>query len=446
MHRSLEAITQWLKRVITQPREELDRYQKAVRFAYDLSRFGARQLNHDRADQMAAALSFRTLFGLLPVLVVATVLVKALGLEEHYLEPLGRLFQFWGLDSVRIIPPGAAADAAEATISLSTWLSDRVREAEQVNIAAIGWMGVAITLYAAIGLMVTIENCFNHIYHAPEGRPWTSRVPVYWFVLTLSPLLIVLSTYVDGRFQELMSGLAARGWLSTTVGVLWSVFAIWLVMLAVYALFPNTRVHLRPAMAGALVAAVLLEFGKRTMGLYLQNALSISQLYGSLGLIPLFMFWVYLMWLAVLFGLEVSAILQHLRGRRLAELQERRSDPALVEPAMVTLIMKQIAQGFAAGRATTLEQVAETTQLPPPIVERILDRLAVAGWLHRLSEPEESVTLSRPPETIPVRRLLDVGFALVERDTRDDGDARLLDELRAAQQQAAGDAHLGSLL
>jgi uncharacterized BrkB/YihY/UPF0761 family membrane protein len=81
LRQTLEAVVQWLKRVVTQPREELDRWQRAVRFTYDLGRFGAKQLRHDRAQQMAAALTFRTLFGLLPVLVVGTVLVKALGMH-----------------------------------------------------------------------------------------------------------------------------------------------------------------------------------------------------------------------------------------------------------------------------------------------------------------------------------------------------------------------------
>ncbi len=154
---------------------------------------------------MAAALAFRTLFGLLPVLVVATVLVKALGMQQHYLGPLDKLFEFWGLDQVKIVPP--AEIGLTASVTLSVWLQDRVLEAEQVSFAAIGWVGVAITIYAAISLMVTIENCFNIIYRAAQGRPWTSRVPVYWFLLTLSPLLIVAGNQIDTRFQELLTGL-----------------------------------------------------------------------------------------------------------------------------------------------------------------------------------------------------------------------------------------------
>lgn len=357
----------------TRSEQQDEGWRQATANLTELGRFGVLQIRHDRATQMAAALAFRTLFGLLPVLVVATVLVKALGMEEYYLEPLGRLFSFCGLDHVRIIPPSGSG--LTSTITLNTWMQDRVRDAKQVNVAAIGWVGVAITIYAAISLMVTIENCFNLIYRVPHGRAWTNRVPIYWFVLTLSPLLLIFSTFVDSRFQDLMSRFSLQGPLSTLIGALWTLFAMWLLMFSTYMLFPNTRVRARPAMAGALVSATLLEIGKRTMGIYLQNAMSISQLYGSLGLIPLFMFWIYLMWLAALFGLEVSAVLQrHARGWPFGHSgdQELPGDSDLV-----TLIVRQLGDTFNLPK-----------QMPPA-------SSAQCSESHRVHEL---------PHTIPLRR------------------------------------------
>ncbi len=443
MSNLLDTISQWLKRVVTQPSSELDRWQKAARFAYDLGRFGARQLKHDRAEQMAAALAFRTLFGLLPVLVVATVLVKALGMADSYLEPLGKLFEFWGMDQVNIVAP---AGASGESISLSLWLQDRVREAEQVNFAAIGWVGVGVTLYAAISLMVTIENSFNIIYRASRGRRWTSRVPMYWFALTISPLILILSGYVDNRVQAFMTGLDSYYWLSTVFGVLWSVAAIWILMFAVYALFPSAEVRLRPAIIGALVAAILLEIGKRTMGMYLQNAISLSQLYGSLGLIPLFMFWVYLMWLAVLFGLQVSATLQHLRGRQLAEFEKGQSETAIVDPSVAIVMMQQIARRFAGGKPTEIPDAARAAGVPEMIAEQISASLVHAGLLHRLAEPESALTLSRPPEEIRIDELLAVGQRMTGQDVDHEATSRLLEILQRAQREASGETTLAALV
>jgi YihY family inner membrane protein len=317
------------------------RLRRGVPSALELCRLGREQLQHDRAFQMAAALAFRTLFGLLPVLVVATVLVKALGMEDYYLGPLGRLFAFCGLDHVRIVPP--ADSGLMGAMTLDVWMQERVRDAKQVNVAAIGWVGVTVTLYAAISLMVTIENCCNIIYRAPHGRAWTSRIPIYWFVLTLSPLVVIFSTYVDARFQQVMSRFQLQGGLTTTTGFAWTLFAIWLLMFTAYVLFPNTRVHPKPAMIGALVAAVILELGKRTMGAYVENALSLSQLYGSLGLVPLFMFWIYLMWVAVLFGLEVSSVLQqHVAGWQFTESAAQEGKLRALETDLAAMVLKRL--------------------------------------------------------------------------------------------------------
>jgi membrane protein len=444
MWKLLDTITQWLKRVLTQPLEELNRYQMAVRSAYDLGRFGARQLQQDRASEMAAALAFRTLFGLVPVLVVTTLLVKGFSAEEHFLGPLEGLLESWGLNKAQLVLP---AERGGTTQTLAVWLRENIRLAESVNLAAIGWVGLALTIYSAISLVVTVEDCFNTICRAPAGRPWTRRIPLYWFVLTISPLLLVGSAYIDSWFERQLIALQISPVLMTTFGVAWSVFSLWLLMLAVYMLFPNTAVNRRPAMVGALVAAILLEIGKRSLGLYFQKAVSLTQLYGSLGLIPLFMFWVYLMWLAVLFGLQVVATLQHLHGRRVAELQEqRRWVSALFDPAVVVTIMQQIAARFMKGQATGAEQIARTTGLAEPVVDRLLAGLVHAELLHPVADAESRFTLRRPPEEIPIDRILEVGFQSVQRDSGAVATGQVLETLRAAQKGAVAAVTLRTLL
>ena len=94
----------WVRRVITQPFDELDRWQRAVRFGYELGRVGARQLKHDRAQHMAGSLSFRTLFSLLPVLVVATLLVKGMIGMNQFMAMAEEMLASIGLDNIRVIP------------------------------------------------------------------------------------------------------------------------------------------------------------------------------------------------------------------------------------------------------------------------------------------------------------------------------------------------------
>ncbi|MEE9128602.1 MAG: YhjD/YihY/BrkB family envelope integrity protein, partial [Phycisphaerales bacterium] len=178
----IRLVVDWLRRVVTQPLDELNRWQKTVRFCYDLGRHGARQLREDRAPQMAGALAFRTLFSLLPVFVVGTIVIKAIGGFDQFMERIKDLFAALGLAEVKMASTGAGEPQ-----SLSDWLLGFVSQVKDLNLAAITWIGVAVLIYSAVSLMVTIENSFNSVYRAPGGRAWMRRFPIYFTVLVLGP-------------------------------------------------------------------------------------------------------------------------------------------------------------------------------------------------------------------------------------------------------------------
>lgn len=441
IERYVQVVLLWLKRVVTQPRSELDRWQRAARFTYDLTRFGARQMQHDRAPQMAAALSFHALFGLLPVLIVATILVRVIIGIDRFVELIEKFLVIAGLDKLSVV--GTETGAQSAT--LQHWLEELVKNAAGIGPEVVGWVGLVVILFAAISLMVTIENSFNTIYRAAEGRSWLRRVPLYWFILTISPVALWLTSYLDGLFNGWINPEDSGQWVFATGSFLWICLIEWLFMFAVYTLVPNANVAAKPAAIGAAVTVLLLEIGKKTMGVYLGNAFSISHLYGSLGLVPLFMFWVYLMWLGVLFGLQVSASLQMLRGRQLDEIERQRESIGLIDPAAVLTVMEIIATRFNDGRHTPARTIAEEASLPRNTVTQILDQLIEAGLLHRLDQNDQTVSLARPPETIPADQLIDIGFDMA--DSSGDGQrGSLLERLRDAQRSLAAQVTLASLV
>ena len=441
IRQQVNAIYNWLRRVITQPREELNRWQQAARFAYDLGRFGARQLRHDRAPQMAAALSFRALFGLVPVLVVATLLVRSVFGVDEFLKVVSEGLAWFGLDEVRI---RTSADGTGQSQNVADWICNLIAEAAGVRLAAIGWMGVAVLSYAAVSLLVTIENVFNIIYRVADGRPWTRRVPLYWFLLTVSPIAIGMGALLNNQFETWLMAIDAWPWALATTRVLWIGFCSWGVMLIVYMLMPNAEVRFGSAAIGALVSVILLWAGKGALAATLQNAFSISQLHGSLGLVPLFMFWTYLMALAVLFGLQVSAMLQMLRGRRLEEVEQRRELTSMIEPASVISVMEVIAKRFEKGKSTQPDQISDALVIPRSTIGVMLDRLVEHRLLHRLENDASAVTLTRPAEQITAAQLIDVGFAMTE--TSGAEHSSFFNRLRDVQREVAGKRTLATLL
>jgi len=437
----IQPVLNWFKQAITEPQHELGRWERAVRYAYDLGIHGWKALNRDNAPQMAAALSFRTLFALLPVVVVSAVLVKAVQGVEGFQRLVVNVVSAVGLDKFKI--SGTEDGSAQ---SLGTWAEEVVGQLSSINLSALGWIGVLVLVYSAISLMVTIENSFNSIYGAPEGRWWSRRVPIYWTVLTIGPAFIALTFWVDRQFAGFIDGVQTWGWLLTAVKYIWGLGVAWLLMFAVYKFLPNTKVNNKAALVGAFVSAVFLTAGRNVLGAYFEGAFSIQSLYGALGAIPIFMFWVYLMWLLILFGLEVSATIQALAGREFEELEEKRPQNGLVDPASVLNVMEVVTERFVNGLATETREIADQTLIPENMVCQMVDRLVKESVLHRVSgASEDAVTLAQPPDRISADRLIEIGYALVD-EAGVGRQSALLQRLREAQKSLAQQATLASLL
>lgn len=438
--RHVQTLMGWFTQTVNEPRGQLDRTEKMVRFGYDLCVHGARALRRDKAPQMAAALSYRTLFALLPVVVVSTLLVRAVRGTDGFRDLVQQILLAVGAYEINF---GADTDGNVQT--LGEWLDGIISQAAGLNLAAIGWIGLAIVAYSAIGLLVTIENSFNAIYGAPSGRSWTRRIPTYWLLLTLSPVMIGITLYLDSRFARIINNMNGWSWLLSFAKVAWSFIVVWLLMFVIYRLVPNTKVVTRAAMSGGFVAAALLILGKGGISAYFTHAVSFQSLYGQLGLIPVFMFWMYIMWLVILFGLEVSATIQTLQGRTLEELESKRPQTGLVDPTALVSVMEIATQRFIQGQSVTIRELADETGTPETLVAKIIDRLVQHGFVHRVDGPEEAVALARVPDQISADRLIEIGYELVD-DGRAGHLSGFVQRLREAQRSLAAQTTLASLL
>lgn len=397
-----------------------------------VAKFCVAHLAEARAAQMAAALSFRMLFGILPVLVVGTLVVKSV-MGEEFPSFVTRMIEAVGMDEVSLVRPNVD-DGGTTTVPLGTWVNEMVAYAASLNLAAIGWIGVGTVAFSAIWLLVAIEESFNIVCRAPRGRSWLRRVLVYWFLLTFGPLMLGAIPWALHEAKQFMSQRGVPEGALEGSSIFLAFLVLWATVFVAYLIVPHTRMRLRPTLLGSLVAALLLEIGRRSLGAYMANAFSVSRLYGSLGLIPLFMFWVYVMWLVVLFGLQISALLQALEARGKVRAVAALGRTSL-EPALAAAVMEQIVLGFASGRHATLESLAEACGIDLPAAQRIVDAL-VQSKLAIQPTPEGPVLPARDPSAIRADEPLEAGFVLAD-DGRHGASRGVLRTLREAQRRAA---------
>jgi membrane protein len=394
--------------------------------AAEMATFCLRHLREDRAGQIAATLAFRTLFGLVPVLVVVTLAAKAM-LGATFRDRMLELFRGLGMQNVTMSVPATNGGSAPTNVSLDQWIQQLITFASDINVAALGWTGFVLVAFSAIWVLITIEEAFNTIFRCEYGRSWVRRMLVYWFVLTVGPLVLGLAPVLLAKASALMDALAIWAWLGGALRLLLSLTIFWVGLFVAYVTIPAARVAWKPAMLGALVSAVLMQIGKSTFGLYLSNAFGVSALYGSLGLVPLFMFWVYLMWLVILFGAELAALMQAIRGRN------REGEAAHVaSPEAMLIAMRAVAERFTRGESLPLGELAGLAKLPTLVAAAMIDRLEDLGYVRRLADGG-AVMLAKPAESIELAQILDAAWAATDGGQEPD---LLTRRLRTAQRDA----------
>jgi len=481
-----------LKRLIEQPNTELNRWQRVLRYSIELARHCAQELGRDRATQMAAALTYRTLFSLVPVFIVALLMFRAFGGFEQVSDNFNsqQVFTYLGFDTItydategktigntpgqdRPAPDdgatlndpqpqtGGDADASDSQQEARARAQAELRaQADAIilqlsekisglSFASIGVVGVVLLVWAALALIITVERCFNTIYNCPQGRSWRLRVPIYWAVLTLGPVLLAGGAYAAEKLIGMTTGVPLLGALANFAGGFTSLATTWALLFLMYTLIPTTVVHKRPAAIGALVAALLWELGKIGFRLYVTKTLPFSALYGSLGLVPLFLLWVYLTWLMILFGLELTYTLQMMKGMRFRSLAQ--SGQMFFDQRAVIALMAAIGDAFARGDSLKEQRAAERLGMPIAAVNQVAQSLEKAGLIHRVGgeDDDPGYALSRPASSIHVRDILDLADGLTlnvsSESVATEKATQTLDRIRAAEREAAGEVTLADL-
>ncbi len=440
-----QSIASRVRAWIESPEAELSRWQRIAAATTALTVHCAWQLRRDRAPQMAAALAYRTLFGLIPTIVLSLIVLRFF-YADSIQEPLRRVIEYVGLADVAV-PANADAEATGAGEQrLGQWIEMLVQRVSEINFAAIGAVGIAVLLYAALSLMAQVEQAFNVIYKAGSKRKLMTRVTQYWTLLTLAPLAIIASFWINDRFSTLVQDIGGSA-LVSAFGIVAAFAVSWLILLLAFSLTPNARVQWHAALIGSFVAAVLWELGKWGFSLYVEFSTGYARFYGSLGLIPIFMLWVYMTWLIVLFGLELSYAVQTLeRGIESFRASKQSAASEDADPMRALSMLATVGDAFQRGASVTSSDVAAAVGVSGAEADRGLRRLREESLVHQLEAPDGEParwSLSRSPQDIQLRPVAD---ALLESSGEAAVNAQAVASLRQSFLDGLGDRTLDTIL
>ncbi|HJN80772.1 MAG TPA: YhjD/YihY/BrkB family envelope integrity protein, partial [Phycisphaerales bacterium] len=176
------------------------------------------------------------------------------------------------------------------------------------------WIGIVVLLWAVYRLFDEIEASLSMIGSGVRRRKVWIRMTVSLLLLVVGP---ALATWGVTLLNDLTTNLQASGIavLADVGRIVLSLLLVWMFVTLAYRFIPAGRLSWRSAAAGAFFAATALMLGEWVLERFAVSAVRTSPIGGSLGLVPLLMLWLYVMWMCVLYGMEVAVILSRATRR-----------------------------------------------------------------------------------------------------------------------------------
>jgi membrane protein len=400
-----------------------------------------RQFIRHRCLVRASALSYSTLIALIPLLAVAlsltSVLLKTQDREifQHAVEqfiasvtppaniPQNYLVRpttnspdsFLVLVTNRVIENGLtnplaittesvtnAPEASVVTVSAQKEIAAQVWTfVQNTQSATLGATGVVLLILVAISLLTRMEETFNDIWGVTRGRNWLRQVQVFCTTAMLGPILLIaaLSLAGGGHFQATKEYVLQAPVIGKFIFELLPLLVLWIAFTLIYLLIPNTKVKFSAAFVGGAVAGTLWHLNNLFGFLYVSGVVMKSKIYGSIGLVPVFMIGLYFSWVFLLLGAQIAYAFQN----RAAYLADRLADNVNQRGRefVALRLMTCLAQRFQNGlRPATLLQLSAELGIPSRLTQSVLRTLAHKQLVTEIAGTDVAFVPARPTENI----------------------------------------------
>ena len=271
-----------------------------LRRLFDLCRRAVVSWVDDFAPSMGAAISYYTVFSLAPLLVIVIAVAGAVfGREAVQGEIVGQLQGLIGREGA-IAVQGLIKSASEPAKGLVA-----------------GAISIVVLMVGATTVFAELQSALDRIWHVPEKEKpsglWAvlrARVLSFGLILGLAFLLMVSLSVSAGisAFGSFASGLLP-GWevLLQGINMLLSVGITTVLFAMIFKFMPSVEIEWSDVWVGSVVTAVLFEFGKFAIGLYLGKS-GVNESFAAAGSLVVLLAWVYYAAQIFLLGAEFTKV------------------------------------------------------------------------------------------------------------------------------------------
>ena len=274
----------------------------------------------------------------------------------------------------------------------------------------VGVIGSLMLLVIGLQVLSSIETSFNTLWGVAKGRSLSERIVTYWTFISLGAVLgtAALTLISVNTFFRFTETLPFGSSIAPLIQFLFPVIAFLIIALLLALFFrfiPNTPVRWKPAFVGALLVVGLLHMYKLLSFLYVQRVVDTKSLYGSVGIIIVLMLGLYMFWLMLLLGAQLTYAVQNADYLSNENAWQKTSERAreIISLAVLLLITKRFQQGEAPIHFSELYQAL---RVPSHILNSGITRLCTIGYIYPVEsdcsqhEHDRAYQAGRPLNTL----------------------------------------------
>jgi len=209
--------------------------QQLIKSYYVFLRDFLSELFNDKLSYYSASLSYYTLFSIIPLMVIILSIFTNLPLFEGVYKGIqDLLFE-------NLMPTHSK--------EILTYINGFVE-----NSGKLGMIGIIYVLFASMMFFKNYDYIVNDIFETKRRSFWSS-VTVYWTLVTLTPIMLVLSFYASTQIQVLLD----QNQFTDGIHVLQILpfFIVWSMFFLSYKISANTHVSSKAAAVSSFIASLV---------------------------------------------------------------------------------------------------------------------------------------------------------------------------------------------
>ena len=368
---------------------------------------------------VASALSYATMLGIIPVMLVVISFSKGF-LAENLTKYTPSIVDYLIYKIAPVFRNFSADSEVNLHNTIQSYIDNQlVPTLTNLDISKIGIFGVVVLIVTSFSLFRTIEKAFNDIWGVTFRRTIWKLVLNYWFVMALFPIIMLVILWITGFniFKDMLN-IRHSYWFAKLLSDQMNTFvAVWVLCSLMYLIIPNTRVKLIPAIIGGIVGGTLWQTNNMLSFMFVSNAIRTHYIYGSIALIPILLISPFFGWLIMLFGAHISFTIQNLEFSRMQILA--RDVQPYAQQEMSVMCISIVALHFINRKTPpTFTEISLLSGLPEKYLFNVLNNLREAGYLDETSDAPSRYVLTIPPESISLKNIMDNAIGAYKSEKR----------------------------